>query len=103
MRHPIDFALTPDDVAFILNRGREDRPDGTQLTVIRLGEEGEEYISEFGSYGEGAGQFDSPPAFASNMMATSTSPIGQNNRVIIADTTRHRFQIYRKNTEPVLL
>ena len=25
------------------------------------------------------------------------------NRVIIADTTRHRFQIYRKNTEPVLV
>ena len=29
--------------------------------------------------------------------------IAQNNRVIIADTTRHRFQIYRKNTEPVLI
>ena len=29
--------------------------------------------------------------------------IAQKNRVIIADTTRHRFQIYRKNTEPVLV
>ena len=29
--------------------------------------------------------------------------VGQNNRIIIADTTRHRFQIYRKNTEPVLI
>jgi hypothetical protein len=29
--------------------------------------------------------------------------MGQNNRVIIADTTRHRFQIYRKNTEPVVV
>jgi len=29
--------------------------------------------------------------------------MGQNNRVIIADTTRHRFQIYRKNSEPVLV
>ena len=29
--------------------------------------------------------------------------IAQDNRVIIADTTRHRFQIYRKNTEPTLI
>jgi hypothetical protein len=40
VRYPIDFALTSDDVAYIVNRGREDRPDGTRLTVIRLGEEG---------------------------------------------------------------
>ncbi len=29
--------------------------------------------------------------------------MAQDNRVIIADTTRHRFQIYRKNTQPVLV
>jgi hypothetical protein len=45
VRYPIDFALTSDDVAYILNRGREDRPHGTRLSGIRLGEEGEEYIS----------------------------------------------------------
>ena len=26
-----------------------------------------------------------------------------NGRVFIADTTRHRFQVYQKNTEPVLV
>ncbi len=29
--------------------------------------------------------------------------VDDNGRVIIADTTRHRFQIYQKNTEPVLV
>ena len=57
VRYPIDFAITDDEIAYIVNRGREDRPDGTRLTVFSLTEEGEEYISTFGSYGEEPGQF----------------------------------------------
>ena len=57
VRYPVDFAITQDDTAYIVNRGREDRPDGTRLTVFKLGEDGEEYISTFGSHGEGPGQF----------------------------------------------
>ena len=40
VRYPIDFAITQDDTAYIVNRGREDRPDGTRLTVFKLGEDG---------------------------------------------------------------
>jgi DNA-binding beta-propeller fold protein YncE len=29
--------------------------------------------------------------------------VDSNGRVIIADTTRHRFQVYQKNTKPVLM
>ena len=29
--------------------------------------------------------------------------VDDNGRVIIADTSRHRFQVYQKNTEPVLV
>ena len=89
VRYPVDFALTSDDVAYIVNRGREDRPDGTRLTVIRLGEKGEEYITEFGSYGEGNGQFIWPVGIAldkdtnvyltespSSTKTVSTSPTG---------------------------
>ena len=64
VRYPIDFAMTSDDLAYIVNRGREDRPDGTRLTIIRLGEDGEEYISTFGSHGEGKGQFIWPMGIA---------------------------------------
>ncbi|GIS96100.1 MAG: hypothetical protein CM1200mP22_33370 [Dehalococcoidia bacterium] len=42
VRYPMDFALTVDDIAYIINRGREDRPDGTRLTVMKLGQEGED-------------------------------------------------------------
>jgi DNA-binding beta-propeller fold protein YncE len=64
VRYPVDFALTSDEVAYIVNRGREDRPDGTRLTIMKLGEEGEEYISTFGSHGEGKGQFIWPTGIA---------------------------------------
>ena len=64
VRYPIDFAITQDDIAYILNRGREDRPDGTRLTVFKLGEDGEEYISTFGSHGEDPGQFIWPMCIA---------------------------------------
>ena len=39
VRYPIDFAITDDEIAYIVNRGREDRPDGTRLTVFSLTEE----------------------------------------------------------------
>lgn len=29
--------------------------------------------------------------------------VDHRGRVIIADTTRHRFQVYQKNSEPVLV
>ena len=64
VRYPIDFAITSENIAYIVNRGREDRPDGTRLTVMRLGEDGEEYISTFGSHGEGKGQFIWPMGIA---------------------------------------
>jgi hypothetical protein len=89
VRYPIDFALTADDVAYILNRGREDRPDGTRLSVIRLGEQGEEYISEFGSYGEDPGQFIWPVGIA----------LDQDTNVYITDEWCHRITKYNKDGE----
>ena len=53
-RNPVDFALGSDDIVYILNRSYENRPDGIHVTVCTMSEE---YISEFGSYGEADGQF----------------------------------------------
>ena len=89
VRYPIDFALTSDDVAYVLNRGREDRPDGTRLSVIRLGSEGEEYISEFGSYGEGAGQFIWPVGIA----------LDKDTNVYVTDEWCHRVTKYNRDGE----
>ena len=89
VRYPIDFALTADDIAYIINRGREDRPDGTRLTVMKLGEEGEEYISTFGSYGEEAGQFIWPVGIA----------LDKDTNVYVTDEWLHRVTKYDKDGE----
>ena len=60
-RNPVSMALAADDVVYVLNRSYENRLDGLRVTVCTLGEE---YISEFGSYGEGDGQFVWPTAIA---------------------------------------
>ncbi len=91
VRYPIDFALTSEDVAYIVNRGREDRPEGTRVTVLRLGEEGEEYITTFGSHGEGEGQFIWPVSIA----------LDKNTNVYVTDEWLHRVTKYNKGGEYV--
>ena len=89
VRYPVDFAITDDDIAYIVNRGREDRPDGTRLTVFSLGEEGEEYISTFGSYGEEPGQFIWPVGIA----------LDKDTNVYVTDEWLHRITKYDKDGE----
>ena len=91
VRYPVDFTLTPDDVAYIINRGREDRPDGTRLTVMKLGVEGEEYISTFGSYGESPGQFIWPVGIA----------LDKNANVYVTDEWLNRVTQYDRDGEYV--
>jgi hypothetical protein len=53
-RNPMDLALGADDRVYVVNRSYENRRDGIHITVCTLGEK---FICEFGSYGEGDGQF----------------------------------------------
>ena len=48
----MDFVLAPDNLIYVVNRSFESRSDGTRINLFRLDENGEEYITEFGSYGE---------------------------------------------------
>ena len=89
VRYPIDFAMTDDDIAYIVNRGREDRPDGTRLTVFSLGEDGEEYISTFGSYGEEPGQFIWPVGIT----------LDKDTNVYVTDEWLHRVTKYDQDGE----
>ena len=89
VRYPVDFALTSDEIAYIVNRGREDRPDGTRLTIMKLGEEGEEYISTFGSHGEGKGQFIWPTGIA----------LDKDTNVYVTDEWLNRITKYDRDGE----
>lgn len=85
-RNPVDLALGADDVVYVVNRSYENRPDGVRVTMCTLGED---YISEFGSYGEGDGQFIWPSSIA----------IDSNENVYISDEWLNRITIYDKDGE----
>ncbi|MCH2504389.1 MAG: NHL repeat-containing protein [Dehalococcoidia bacterium] len=88
-RNPMDMALAPDDVIYVVNRSYESRSDGTRINVFRLGEDGEEYITEFGSYGDGPGQFIWPISIA----------VASNVNVYVADEWLNRINVYSQDGE----
>ena len=88
-RNPMDMALAPDDIIYVVNRSYESRADGTRINVFRLGEEREEYITEFGSYGEGDGQFIWPISIA----------VDSEVNVYVADEWLHRINVYKQDGE----
>jgi hypothetical protein len=83
-RNPMDLALAANDVAYVVNRSYENRPDGVHMTVCTLNEE---YIREFGSHGEGDGEFVWP---------TSIALDGQGN-VYISDEWLNRISVFDKD------
>ena len=86
-RTQMDFALGPDDVIYVVNRSFESRSDGTRINVFRLGDEREEYITEFGSYGDGPGQFRFPMSIA----------LDKDVNVYVSDEYLHRITIFNKD------
>lgn len=85
-RNPVDVAIAGDGTAYVVNRSREDRPDGLRISIVTLEEE---YISEFASYGEGDGQFVWPSSVALD---------GQNN-VYVSDEWLNRVTVFNKDGE----
>jgi len=87
-RNPMDLALAPtqgqEDTVYVVNRSYENRPDGIHVTVCTLNEE---YIREFGSHGEGDGEFIWPSSIALD---------GQGN-VYISDEWLSRISIFDKD------
>lgn len=86
-RNPMDIALAPDDVIYVVNRSYESRSDGTRINMFRLGDDGEEYITEFGSYGERPGQFLWPMSIA----------LDKDVNVYVSDEYLHRITIFNKD------
>jgi DNA-binding beta-propeller fold protein YncE len=83
-RNPVDLALGAGDLVYVLNRSYENRPDGVRVSVCTLNEE---YVREFGSYGENEGQFVWPTAIE----------LDRNQQVYIADEWLNRISIFDKD------
>ncbi len=90
-RNPMDIALAPDEIIYVVNRSYESRADGTRINMFRLGDEGEEYITEFGSYGERPGQFIWPMAIS----------LDKDTNVYVSDEYLHRITVFNKDGEYV--
>tara|TARA_B100001167_G_C16764693_1_gene303467 strand:+ start:463 stop:1470 length:1008 start_codon:yes stop_codon:yes gene_type:complete len=83
-RNPVDMALAADDIVYVLNRSREDRPDGVRVSMVTIDEN---LISEFGAYGEDDGNLIWPSAIA----------LDPDGNVYIADEYLNRISVYTKD------
>ena len=84
---PMDIALAPDNIVYAVNRSYESRPHGIRINVFRLVDDSDEYITEFGSYGERPGQFLWPISIA----------LDKDINVYVADEYLHRITIFNKD------
>ena len=86
-RNPMDIALGPDNTIYVVNRSYESRSDGTRINLFILGDEGEEYVTEFGGYGEGPGQFIWPMSIA----------LDSDTNVYVSDEYLHRITVFDRD------
>ena len=85
-RNAVDMALGADDVIYVLNRSSEHRPDGVRVSVCNFAEE---YITEFGSFGQGDGQFTWPTGIA----------VDSEDNVYVTDEWLNRISVFSKDGE----
>ena len=83
-RHPMDMALAHDDrTLYVVNRGDEFQPC-QRVSVVTLDEQS---LMEFGSYGQGDGQFVWPAAIA----------LDKENNAYVADEWLSRITVFDKD------
>jgi DNA-binding beta-propeller fold protein YncE len=83
-RNPVDLAIGDDDLVYVANRSYENRPDGVRISICTLNEN---FIGEFGSYGEGDGEFIWPTSVA----------LDGDGKVYVADDWLNRISIFDKD------
>lgn len=82
-RHPMDLAIGRGDVIYVPSRSRQDRPDGVRVTVCTVDED---YLREFGRFGEDEGQFIWP----------SSIDLDSSEKVYLADQWLNRISVFDK-------
>ena len=88
LRFPMDVALGTEDMVYVLNRSYPGRPEGIRITKVTIDEQ---YVTEFGSAGEGSGQFIWPIAIA----------LDSQENVYVADEWLDRITVFTKDGETV--
>ena len=83
-RHPMDLALDSEDVMYVPSRSREDRPDGVRVTVCTIEED---YLRQFGQYGELDGEFIWPASIT----------VDDADNVYVLDQWLNRVSIFNKD------
>ena len=83
---PIDLAVGQDEMIYVPNRSKQGRLDGVRVTVFTMGED---YLKDFGRYGERDGEFVWPISIAVN----------SSGNVFLADQWLNRISIYDKGGE----
>ena len=84
-RFPVDLALGKGDTIYVVNRGH----DGEESHRVSIITADSGYLGQFGSYGEGDGQFVWPSAVA----------VDSQGLVYVADEWLNRISIYDGNVE----
>ena len=83
-RQPIDIALAPNGLIYVINRSWEYRPDGVRVTMLTIDEE---YVGEFSHFGEEDGDLYWPTSIA----------LDSNQNVYTADEWLNRISIFDKD------
>ncbi len=85
-RFPVSLALGSEGLIYVINRPSTARPEGVRVTICTLDEE---YVTEFGSYGEGDGKFIWPAAIV----------IDSQENLYISDEWLDRISVFTKEGE----
>ena len=83
-RAHVDLTLGPDGLIYVLNRSWEYRPDGVRVTMLTIDEE---YIGDFGQFGERDGDLYWPSSIA----------FDSDLNVYVADDWLNRISIFDKD------
>ena len=85
-RYPLDLALAGDGVIYVVNRSRQDRVEGVRVTVLTMHED---FIRDFGRFGEGDGEFVWPISIT----------LDSDGHAYVADQWLNRISIFDEGGE----
>ena len=83
-RHPMDLALSQDNLIYVPNRSTQFAPQGVRINVITVEEE---LIQEFSAYGDGDGKMIGPVSIA----------LDGDGNVYVSDQWLNRISIFDKH------
>ena len=81
LRNPMDLAIGQEDMIYVVNRCRQERPQGVRVSVLTIEED---FIREIGHFGEGDGELVWPVSI----------DLDSDEKVYVADQWLNRISIF---------